>query len=67
MGLEDRGVLKAGAKADVTVFDPSTVAQVGDFLDPANYPDGIEHVLVNGEHVVRGGEHTGARPGEVVS
>jgi N-acyl-D-amino-acid deacylase len=67
MGLEDRGVLKTGAKADVTVFDPGAVAQVGDFLDPANYPDGIEHVLVNGEHVVRDGEHTGARPGEVVS
>jgi len=67
MGLEDRGVLKTGARADVTVFDPETVAQVGDFLDPANYPDGIEHVLVNGEHVVRAGEHTGARPGAVVS
>jgi N-acyl-D-amino-acid deacylase len=67
MGLDDRGVLKAGAKADVTVFDPETVAQVGDFLDPTNYPDGIERVLVNGEHVVRDGEHTGNRPGEIVS
>ena len=67
MGLGDRGILKAGAKADVTVFDPKTVAQSGDFLNPANYPDGISQVLVNGEFVVRDSDHTGAQPGEVVT
>lgn len=66
LGLDDRGVLKAGARADLVVFDPETVAQTGDFLDPANYPDGIEHVLVNGSFVVRDREHTGARPGTVI-
>jgi N-acyl-D-aspartate/D-glutamate deacylase len=64
--LDDRGVLKAGAKADITVFDPDIVEQTGDFLDPAHYPAGIDHVLVNGEFVVEEGEHTGARPGEVL-
>ncbi|GAA0256708.1 amidohydrolase family protein [Haladaptatus pallidirubidus] len=67
MGLADRGVLKANAKADITIFDPKAVAQSGDFLDPANYPDGISYVLVNGQFVVRDGDHTGAQPGEVVT
>jgi N-acyl-D-amino-acid deacylase len=66
MGLEDRGVLKRGLAADVTVFDPETVEQTGDFLDPAQYPTGVDHVLVDGSFVVRDGEHTGARPGSVV-
>jgi N-acyl-D-amino-acid deacylase len=66
LGLDDRGVLKADAHADITVFDPETVEQTGDFLDPAHYPAGIDHVLVNGEFVVDDGDHTGARPGEVL-
>ncbi|MFB6221085.1 MAG: amidohydrolase family protein [Halolamina sp.] len=66
LGLDDRGVLKADAHADLVVFDPATVEQTGDFLDPAHYPAGIEHVLVNGEFVVEDGEHTGERPGEVL-
>ena len=66
LGLDDRGVLKAGACADVVVFDPDTVAQGGSFLEPAVYPEGIPHVLVNGEFVVRDGEHTGARPGVAI-
>ncbi|WP_027119264.1 N-acyl-D-amino-acid deacylase family protein [Natronorubrum tibetense] len=66
LGLEDRGVLKEGLWADLTVFDPETVGQGGSFVDPAVYPDGIHHVLVNGEFVVRSGEHTGARPGVAI-
>jgi len=66
LGLDDRGVLKQDARADVTVFDLETVEQTGDFLDPAVYPEGVEHVLVNGEFVVRDGGHTGARPGDVI-
>jgi N-acyl-D-amino-acid deacylase len=66
LGLADRGVLRAGLAADVTVFDPETVAQTGDFLAPAQYPAGVEHVLVDGSFVVRDGDHTGARPGTVI-
>jgi N-acyl-D-amino-acid deacylase len=66
MGLDGRGVVREGGVADLVVFDPDRVAQVGDFLDPANYPDGVSDVVVGGEFVVRDGEHTGARPGEVV-
>lgn len=65
LGLDDRGVLKRDVRADITVFDPDTVEQTGDFLKPAVYPDGVKHVVVNGEFVVRDGDHTGARPGEV--
>lgn len=76
-GLADRGVLRPGAHADVTVFDPATVApgpvrRVHDF--PANgerltadAPVGIRHVLVNGTPIVRDGEHDAdARPGQLV-
>ncbi|MFB6201768.1 MAG: amidohydrolase family protein [Halorhabdus sp.] len=66
LGLDDRGVLKADAHADLVVFDAETVEQTGDFLDPAHYPAGIDHVFVNGDLVVEGDEHTGARPGEVL-
>jgi len=66
LGLDDRGVLKRDSRADITVFDPDTIEQTGDFLEPAVYPDGVEHVVVNGEFVVRDGDHTGARPGEVL-
>ncbi|SIR65997.1 N-acyl-D-amino-acid deacylase [Haladaptatus litoreus] len=66
LGIDDRGILKRGARADLTIFDSEAIHQPGDFLDPAKYPDGIEHVLVNGEFVVRDGDHTGARPGEVI-
>lgn len=66
LGLSDRGRLVAGSAADVTVFDPDTVAQGGDFLYPHVYAEGIDHVLVNGEFVVRDGDHTGRRPGKVI-
>jgi N-acyl-D-amino-acid deacylase len=46
------------------VFDPETVSCVATYSDPKRFPLGIEHVLVNGEFVVRDGAHTGALPGE---
>ena len=66
LGLADRGVLKEGLAADLVVFDPETVEQTGTFLEPAVFPAGIDHVVVNGAFVVRDGEHTGARPGTVI-
>jgi N-acyl-D-amino-acid deacylase len=66
LGLVDRGVLREGAWADVTVFDPGTVADQGTYDDPHRYASGISTVLVNGEVVIDGGEHTGALPGQVL-
>ena len=66
LGLADRGVLASGAKADVVVFDPATVADRATYEDPHRYATGIGHVLVNGRVVIADGEHTGALPGRVL-
>ena len=67
MRLHDRGVLREGAWADVTVFDIATVQDLATYDEPVRFPVGIEYVLVNGEVVIEdGGRHTGARPGHVL-
>jgi N-acyl-D-amino-acid deacylase len=63
LGLRDLGLVREGARADLVVFDPERVADTATFEEPARFPDGIPHVLVGGQPVVRGGEMTGARPG----
>jgi N-acyl-D-amino-acid deacylase len=65
-GLEDRGMLRSGWRADVTVFDPERVADRATFERPAVYPAGIEYVFVNGRMVVEKGDHTGQQPGTVL-
>jgi N-acyl-D-amino-acid deacylase len=65
-GLQDRGELRAGAYADLVLFDPDVIIDRGTFEDPNRHPDGIERVFVNGTEVVRDEEHTGARPGHVL-
>jgi N-acyl-D-amino-acid deacylase len=67
LGLRDRGRLEPGAVADVVVFDPATIADTATFAEPHRYPDGVPWVLVNGEPVIAGGQHTGRRPGRVLS
>lgn len=66
LGLADRGVLRAGMKADVVVFDPLTIADNATFKDPERYASGIDWVLVNGTAVVAEGKPTGALPGRVL-
>ena len=63
MELHDRGKVKVGNWADLVVFDPETISDVGSYEDPAHFPMGIEHVFVNGVLVVDKGEHSGALPG----
>jgi N-acyl-D-amino-acid deacylase len=65
-GLRDRGVIRAGAFADLVVFDPARIIDVGTYADPNHPPAGIHHVFVNGSAVVRDGAHTGARPGRAL-
>src|SRR2546430_8049352 len=64
-GLAGRGILAAGGYADVTVFDPETVADRATFEVPKTPAAGIEHVFVNGRPVWREGQPTGERPGRV--
>jgi dihydroorotase/N-acyl-D-amino-acid deacylase len=64
MGLQDRGVLKAGMKADITIFDAATVCDRATFDEPVQPAVGIRHVLVNGVPVLRNGAVTEARPGQ---
>jgi N-acyl-D-aspartate/D-glutamate deacylase len=66
LGLADRGLLKPGMKADVTIFNPATIRDVSTFVDPTHYSQGVEHVLVNGKAVVSGGTITAERPGEPI-
>ncbi len=64
--LRDRGVVAEGAFADLVVFDPARIIDRGTFEDPNRYPDGIEHVFVNGRHAVQGGALTGIRAGRAL-
>ncbi len=66
IGITDRGRLRPGLAADVVVFDPATVADRATFLEPAQRPVGIQHVLVNGALVIHEGRQTPARPGRVL-
>jgi dihydroorotase/N-acyl-D-amino-acid deacylase len=66
LGLADRGCVRAGCVADLTLFDPATVAERGTFTDPHHYPVGIPWVVVNGVVVVADGGFTAARPGRVL-
>jgi dihydroorotase/N-acyl-D-amino-acid deacylase len=65
-GLTDRGLLRPGLKADITVFDPARIRDVSTFTDPTHYSEGVQHVFVNGRAVVANGTITGERPGELV-
>jgi N-acyl-D-amino-acid deacylase len=64
--LKDRGCLRAGCYADVTTFDPATIADHATFDRPQQYATGVRDVFVNGVQVLKDGEHTGAKPGRVV-
>jgi len=66
MRIDRRGQLKTGFYADVVVFNPATIQDHATFVEPHQYATGMIHVFVNGEQVLKDGEHTGATPGRVV-
>jgi N-acyl-D-amino-acid deacylase len=66
LNIQDRGVLREGLFADVTVFDPATVRDVATFEVPHQVSVGVIHVYVNGVAVVKEGVHTGALPGRAL-
>jgi len=66
LGLDRRGLLRAGYFADVVVFDPASIMDHATFERPHQYATGVRHVFVNGAHTLKDGEHTGAKGGRAV-
>ncbi len=66
MKINDRGIIREGAWADLVVFDFNEIREVGDYLEPRKPPKGIKYVIVNGVIVVENGKHTGKLPGKVI-
>jgi N-acyl-D-amino-acid deacylase len=64
--LGRRGVVREGWAADLVLFDPARVGETATFQQPHAYAAGVPHVVVNGVVVVRNGEHTGAKPGQIL-
>ena len=64
--FEGRGVIREGAVADLVLFDPARVKDEATYAAPHAFPTGIPHVIVNGVFVVRDGQTTGARPGDIL-
>ena len=66
LGLDHRGTLKEGMFADVVVFDPATITDRATFDKPHQYAVGMKHVFVNGQQVLKDGEHTNSKPGRAL-
>lgn len=66
LGLKDRGVIRTGAKADLVLFDAGKVIDKSTYLEPFQYPEGIDTVIVNGRLVLDRGVHTGEKPGRAL-
>lgn len=65
-GLEGKGYLKPGMDADITVFDPDTIADTATYLEPCQFPRGITHVFVNGRCVLKNETIAAVRCGRVL-
>jgi N-acyl-D-amino-acid deacylase len=66
LGLPGRGLIRDEMIADIVVFDPELVGTRAIRQNPKQFPNGIVHVIVNGQHVVDSGEHTGRTPGRAL-
>ncbi len=66
MGITDRGIIREGLAADITIFDFESIDEGASWEEPTRFPTGIQYVLVNGKIVLDEGVHTGASPGIVI-
>jgi len=66
LGLTNWGLIREGAVADLTIFNPKTIQNKANFKEPCRHPEGISYVIVNGEIVISEGEHRGNLPGKVL-
>ncbi len=63
---DERGLIREGFHADLSVFDPARIADLATYDEPHRYAAGVVLVIVNGTVVIDAGEHTGALPGQVL-
>jgi N-acyl-D-amino-acid deacylase len=66
MGIEDRGILRPGLKADIVVFNSTTIIDRATFEKPHQYAEGVTAVIVNGQIALNGGRMTGVRAGRAL-
>jgi len=66
LGLQKRGLIAKDYFADLVLFNPETVIDNASFVDPHQFPSGIEYVIVNGKITIKDGKHTGAQAGSVI-
>ncbi|VFS46665.1 amidohydrolase family protein [Budvicia aquatica] len=66
MGLKDRGLIKVGYAADIVMFNPETIMDKGTFIEPNQYPEGIDIVMVNGRLALINGIESYACSGSVI-
>ncbi|NLY49835.1 MAG: amidohydrolase family protein, partial [Firmicutes bacterium] len=66
LGLQDRGLIREGMVADITIFDPARVEEKGTYAEPNQYPEGFRYVLVAGQLALKEGKLTGVRAGRAL-
>ena len=66
LGLQNRGLIREGMKADISIFNSETIIDMGTFTEPDHYPQGIEYVIVAGQIAVEKGKITSVRAGKVL-
>ncbi len=65
--LSDRGIIREGFRADIVILDEEALRDTATFIDPYQFPVGVDHVLINGQFVVEDGLVTGALPGVIIT
>lgn len=64
--IKDRGILRPGSYADITIWDPEIITDMGTAAEPRQYPKGIDYVIINGEIVVKKGKQNKVMPGKIL-
>jgi len=64
--IPDRGLIREGMKADITIFDPHTIKPNSTYQEPCEFATGVSHVIVNGQVEVENGQYTGKKAGKVL-
>ena len=59
IGLKDRGLITPGYAADIVIFNPDTIIDTADYNNPHQLGNGVEHVIVNGQHTIENGKYNG--------